>query len=270
MPPGTYDVFVIHKAAAIGGNGSSADFAADKILVKRGVDLTSAATVDFDFANAVDASSVDDTIAGVGSDKVLELTDSFAGGTDAELAHRTAAPFTSPGLGSGGLATDVYAQSIAVTDNAVLGVMTSFVAKPAAMTYAAPAALGALTASVGSAAPYPQVDVTWPSYASAIGYEWKSVQAQTGAQCGSATACAVEWTAAISADAAASAPSFQVPDLSGLAGWSAKLQFVTGTEIDGTVTAETSSGGGSDFVREAVPPAGTMRTSSTRAWTVTP
>jgi hypothetical protein len=64
-------------------------------------------------------------------------------------------------------------------------------------------------------------------------------------------------------------PSYTMPDLSHLPGWSQALQFVAGTMATGGVTAMTSSAGAMDFP-PSPPAAGTKRVFAHSTFTVTP
>jgi hypothetical protein len=61
-----------------------------------------------------------------------------------------------------------------------------------------------------------------------------------------------------------------MPDLSMLAGWSASLQLVSGSPVNGTVLATTSSVGATDFPTVNPAPSGTTRALVTSGWSVTP
>jgi len=154
----------------------------------------------------------------------------------------------------------VSGAATAITSNAT--------ATPAAITFVAPAPLGAASSSTVSVDPYPQIKTSWQAYPSAIGYRWTAVQQLGGFQCGTFTSnCVIAWTADIGAGSGAHA--FQMPDLSEVAGWSANLQFVTGTAITGDAQAFTSTAGSVDFPLD-VPAPGTKRVIVRTAWTTTP
>jgi hypothetical protein len=119
--------------------------------------------------------------------------------------------------------------------------------------------------SVPTTTPYPELLLQWNPYASAIGY---GVVARQG--CGGAGATCVSWTIGVSATAAGATPSFQMPDLTALTGWDSRLQFVTGTAVDGAIAGQTSTAGSGDFVGPSIPAAGTTRTSAAFGFTITP
>ncbi len=271
VPPGTYDVFVLHSAAAQAAG--STDLTVDKVLVHRGLAITAAMTQGFDFANAVAVQSFPVTTgtATPGAKTTVDTT-IVAGGTTTALVTQTKAPFTTESLALSQIAaTDVYIQQIAVaTAGSTLRVQDA-TATPALLTYTAPATLGGALAAVPTATPYPEVKTTWTAYTDAVGYTWGQAQAQTAAQCATTgnAGCTVTWVADISAAYAGTATSFQMPDLSMLAGWSASFQLLAGTQVLGTIEAETSSAGPSDFPTDT-PPVGTQRTFARAAWTVTP
>jgi hypothetical protein len=141
---------------------------------------------------------------------------------------------------------------------------------PSAQTYPSPPALGGAIATVPVTTPYPEVKTVWTAYANAVGYTWSASQPLTAAQCGSANPCTVSWSTAISAGYAGSQPSFQMPNLSQLAGWSASFQFVPGTTVSGEVFAQTSSAGESDFPPALPALGGTNRRFASSSYSVTP
>jgi hypothetical protein len=96
-----------------------------------------------------------------------------------------------------------------------------------------------MTASGGSIA------IKWPSYPSAVGYSW--VAAETSGE--------LEWSGIMGASAA---PTFVIPDLSTLPGWSGYARTAS-NEIAGRLTAVTSSVGSNDFPPSYPAAAGTDR-----------
>jgi hypothetical protein len=269
VPPGTYDLVLTHAPAATIGGG--ADSVAEKALVQRAVDLSATKTMNLDFSKAVATQSFAVTIATTGGARGSTSTTLYtANATAAVLARDTTAPYASIALAAAqGVGTDVYDQSITVAGTGQSATTTDATATPGALTWSAPTPLGGALATVAATAPYPQIKATWSAYANAIGYQWAATQAQTGAACGGAPACATTWIADVSSAWLGSAASYQMPDLSKLAGWNAEFQYVTGAQVTGTVQAMTSSDGATDF------PAGTPKAGTTRAfvssdWTVTP
>ncbi|HEX3758942.1 MAG TPA: hypothetical protein VHW23_09560 [Kofleriaceae bacterium] len=116
--------------------------------------------------------------------------------------------------------------------------------------------------------PYPIFTSTWPAYANAVGYTWTLAQTPPVATCGGA-ACTITWTASLSPGAVGAMPSYTMPDLSQLPGWSTALAFATGTMATGEVTAMTSTAGAMDFPSKP-PAAGTKRVFAHSTFPVTP
>jgi hypothetical protein len=113
------------------------------------------------------------------------------------------------------------------------------------------------------------VMTSWAAYAGAVGYGWGVNQTPTLQQCGT-TPCTVTWTAALSPGVLGSMPTYTMPDLSALAGWSAGLQLQPGIPVGGAVQAMTSSVGPSDFPQVTPPAAGTQRVFARADYTLTP
>jgi hypothetical protein len=269
--PGTYDVFVLHGLASVVNPGGLGDVTIDQVLAQRGVAITADTTQPLDFAGAAAVQSFGVTMGATSANaKLTNDTTLTAGGTTLTLEDQTAPPFATESLATTQMvSTDVYVQELAVSQAGSTLVVQGATATPAAEVFVPPAALGGALASVAAATPYPQIKTTWSTYTNAVGYTWALAQAQTAAQCTGSAACTVTWVADVSAAYAGAATSYQMPDLSALAGWSAELQLVAGTQVTGTVEAETSSAGATDF--PALPPAaGTLRTFARAVWTATP
>lgn len=267
-PPATRDLIVGHVPLAAG----STDVAVDSALVQRGVAVAAQTTANVDFGTAQPTTTAVVTV-GTTAGKTTASTVLFtANGTAALLSRQTAAPFLSRGLATALAATgDVYAQIVRVDNNGAASIVQNWVTTIAAQTYSAPAALGGATSTVTATTPYPLIKTTWNGYANAIGYSWIATQAQQGATCGgNLAACSVTWAATMSPGYVGASPQSQMPDLSALAGWDAKLQLRTGTVVDGAVIATTSSAGASDFPTVDPAAAGTTRAAVSSAWTVTP
>jgi hypothetical protein len=60
-----------------------------------------------------------------------------------------------------------------------------------------------------------------------------------------------------------------MPELAAVAGWTPAFELVTGSQVFGSVTAQTSSAGAGDFP-PGTPAAGTQRTFVRADFTVTP
>jgi hypothetical protein len=268
IEPGTYDLFALHTGGIVGGGAGTVD----DIVVARGVAITADTTHDIDFATAVAPQSFDVTIAQQqGSQVQYSTTLTAAGPTTVALDTQVA------GGGGGGMpmykalslaaadmvATDLYTERIVVASTGSTSSQTSFTATPAALTYTAPAAFTGAMATVPATTPYPEVAVTWPGYTNAIGY---AVELRQGCV---AQANCTTWSAIVSASYAGASPKFQMPDLSMLAGWDAKLQLVTGRAVAGQVAAETSTAGAKDLAAPAPTP-GSTRTSASQAFTAMP
>jgi hypothetical protein len=266
-PPGTHDLLVLHVAP---GGGIGGDVIVDRVAVQRGLGVTAATTANVDFSTSQATQSFTDTITVPGLARVSDDTVLYsAGDTNPSLVSDGTSPFTSGSLAAVQMTSgDLYDQQITVSGNGQTAITTIASATPAAQTYVAPAPLGGAIATVAAATPYPQVATMWSSYTNAIGYGWAATQQLAAAQCNN-NLCTTTWTAAISPGVAGASPKFQMPDLSALAGWSANLQFATGTMVTGTVQAMTSSAGAGDFPA-GKPTAGTTRTFVRSGWTVTP
>ncbi len=263
-PPGTRDAIMLHVTSG----GNAGDFTADGAVLARDLAVTAATMHDFDEDTAVATQTfpVLATTAGRITATTLLYT---ANGTTATIARNTTQLVTGSLAASQMAAGDVYDQQIQVAGSGQTATVTNATATPAAQTYAAPAPLGGATATVPATTPYPEVKTTWGAYTGAVGYTWTATQTLAAAQCGGQTACTVTWAAALSPGVTGGSPSYTMPDLSALTGWSASLQLVTGTMVTGTVEAMTSTAGAMDFPA-GVPAAGTQRVLVRSDYTVTP
>ncbi|HTR54173.1 MAG TPA: hypothetical protein VMJ10_25950 [Kofleriaceae bacterium] len=266
--PGTHDLIVGHVVTTVStGGGGSVDI--DKAAVVRGVTVAATGTTtapDVDYSQA-GSSTAAVTIGSPGNATATTILYS-AQATNVAFAADGNAPYNSYGLATAAQTSgDVYDQAIVVTSSGASATVENWTADIAAQTYVAPTALGGATASVPSSTPYPEVETTWNPYANAGGYVW---DAQQGGGAVVGTTAAVEWTVVLGAGYVGTAPKFQMPDLTGITGWMAGWQFVTGTDIAGTVTAQTSTGGMSDFPAQPPAAVGTQRQFATSKWTVTP
>jgi hypothetical protein len=198
-------------------------------------------------------------------------TNLFTGnGTGVAVAQLTRSLASTALASSQVAAGDVYDQRVTaemVANQPVTA--TTATTTPAAVSITPPAPLGATKATSAGTMPYPRFTSTWPGYTGAIGYTWSLTQAPPAAGCGGFPACTITWTASVSPGAVGAMPSYTMPDLSGLPGWSKTLQFVTGTMATGAVTAMTSSAGAPDFPPNP-PVAGTRRVFAHSTFTITP
>lgn len=269
VAPGTHDLLVLHGT----DRNTPGDFLVDGAIVQRNVAVAAATTHNV-AANALMSTrsltvSVSGTKAPISSETTTNL---FTGnGTGVAVAQLTKTPLASTALqGAQVAAGDVYDQRVTaemVANQPVTA--TTATATPAAVSIAPPAPLGATKTMSAATMPYPIFTSTWPGYTSAIGYTWSLTQTPPAAGCGGFPACTITWTASVSAGAAGAMPSYTMPDLSGLQGWSKTLQLVPGTVANGAVTAMTSSAGATDFPTSP-PVAGTKRVFAHSTFTITP
>jgi hypothetical protein len=195
-----------------------------------------------------------------------------ASGTAVALAHVTnKAQLRSTALqGTQAAATDIYDQRVTVEFVAGQAVtQTTATATPANRSITtAPTPLATATVTSAATMPYPIYKSTWPSYPGAIGYTWTLAQGPAAAGCAGAASCTT-WTAWLSPGVVGAMPSYTMPDLSHLQGWSTALQFVGGAKLTGEVTAMTSSAGAPDFPPRP-PAAGVTRVFAHSEITLTP
>lgn len=272
MPfPATRDLIVGHSAAT----NLNGDLVTDQAAIQRSVVVSGATTTDnVDFSTAQSTQSATVTVAtSAGQSARVTTTLYSAGGTVYTMVDQATGPsFTSTSL-AGALAKtgDVYDQQIQVSQTGASAIVQSWVTTVANQTWTAPPALAGATSTVPTTAPYPRIKTTWTAYTNAVGYDWSATQALSGTACGSAGGnCSVQWATHLSAGVAGTAPSTEMPDLSMLAGWDPKLEMQTGTSVNGSLRAVSSSAGLADFPVHDPAPAGTHRKLVTSAWTVTP
>jgi len=270
VAPGTADLLFLHGT----DNKTPGDFQVDGAVVQRNVKVTAATTQNLSASNppATQGPLATITVSKTSTPPPTTTTDLFtASGTAAAVSDLTKGALNSPLLGAAQqLPTDVYDQRVTVQYVANQPVTLTFAAaKPSNQTVpAAPLPLGTTTTTSAATMPYPMFKSTWPAYTGAIGYTWSLAQSPPVAACGGA-ACTITWTASLSPGAAGAMPSYTMPDLSQLPGWSAALSFVAGTMATGDVTAMTSTAGATDFP-SSPPAAGTKRVFAHSKFTVTP
>jgi hypothetical protein len=269
VAPGTHDLLVLHGSE----NGVAGDFLVDGAVVQRNVAVTAATTGhDLTINNNNFTGSrnlkVSISVPANQSLKSSETTTSLftANGTAVPVAHVTKGTLASRTLAATQMAAgDVYDQRVTaefVTGQAVTTtIATATATAPGDVSITAKTPLGVTTTTSAATMPYPMYRSTWPAYAGAIGYTWTLAQTPMpppAAGCGGTIPCTITWTAWVSPGAVGAMPSYTMPDLSQLPGWSTALQFVAGAKATGDVTAMTSSAGAVDFP-PGPPAAGTMR-----------
>jgi hypothetical protein len=269
-PPGTRDLFALRYQPG----GNSGDATLGDAAVVRDVVVAGPTTQDVDFATSAGTQSFPVTVAIPVGGRVLTTTTLYsAGQTTVATARATTAPFVTISLAaSQSIAGDVYDQAISVARNNRTATTTNATATPGAITFVAPAPIGTITSSILATTPYPIIRTIWPEYTNTIGYTWVASQSLIAAQCGGAGVlpCTLVWTAQLSPAVSGAMPSYAMPDLSALAGWTVKLQPVPGTMMTGTTQAMTSSAGAQDFPPATPPAAGTQRAFVRADWTVSP
>jgi hypothetical protein len=262
-PPGTHDLVLRHLQF----HGSSNDYEIVETVVERAVAVTGPTTHDLDASESVatQAFNVDAPTSFTTRVQATTLLYS-AGGTTATM-NRLGQNFESVALDPAqGDAGDVYDQQILVAGNGETAIVTNATATPGDQTYDPPTPLGDVTAQV---APNGQITTTWAPYTGTNGYQWFAAQ-QPFLGCGSNVPCTITWTALLSPGVTGDSPGYQMPDLSGLAGWDPALAFVGGSEVAGYAESDMSTGGAADFPLVTPPPAGTQRTIVRSDFTVTP
>jgi hypothetical protein len=272
VAPGTHDLLILHGT----DKGTVGDFLVDGAIVQRNVAVNAAMTMPTVNGNNRTATKSLTVSLPASTTVISSTTDLLTGnGTAVPLAHLTKAPLLSTALATAQVAAgDVYDQRATfqlVKDQTVT--FTTATTTPTNLSPPAPtpAPLGATTTTSAATTPYPMFMSTWPGYASAVGYTWTLAQTPMAAGCGGGS-CTITWTAWVSPGAAGAMPSYKMPDLSQLPGWSNALQFVTGAMgamATGDVTAMTSSVGAMDFPPKS-PAAGTKRVFAHSTFTVTP
>jgi hypothetical protein len=272
--PGTADLLVLH------GNDRNTvgDFLVDGAIVQRNVAVNAAMIRNVAGNTTTSTQSLSVSVpaspAPISSETTTTLFTGNGNGTAVAMARLTKNPLASTALaGSQAAAGDVYDQRVTaelVANQAVT--TTTATTTPAAVSFTAPTPLGATTTTSAAATPYPMFRSTWPGYAGAVGYTWTLAQTPPAAGCSGASNCTITWTAWVSSGAMGAMgamPSYTMPDLSHLPGWSKTLQLVAGTMATGQVTAMTSSAGVMDFPPQP-PVAGTKRVFAHSTFPVSP
>ncbi len=245
--PGTHDLYATTSDADPGSRSVT------KVAVARGVAAnTNIANASVDFATAIATTPpVVITITGGASAETAASTTLYdTSGTQVLLTDSWAGPpHTSRGLAASQLQPGyVYEQKTrartCVSTYCDEVEMQHWTTSIAARTVALPPALGtATTTAIGGS-----ITMTWPAYPSAIGYRWFAVE----------RAGDMEWSGIVGPSYTGSAPTFVIPDLRALPGWSDYVAAGS-NEIAGQVTAVTSSLGSDDFPPAYPAPAGTER-----------
>ena len=269
--PGTHDLLAVHGA---GGGAVGGGLAADAIAIARGVAVTGATMHDLDFATAEAPQTFPVTVMTSNAASVTASTVLYtAGATSAGLVTSSSQPYTTASLAADQMAAgDRYAQVVTISSGGQTAILTNVTATPAAQTVGDPTALGGATSTVPTTTPYPEIATTWTSYAGAAGYVWTTSQQLPAAQCGTnaQAPCRIVWATLLSPGVLGAMPRYQMPDLSGLAGWSPTYELVSGVNATGYVEAETSSAGAVDFPPASPPPPGTQRVEVRAAYAATP
>jgi hypothetical protein len=268
VAPGTHDLMVFRGSEL----GTPGDFLIDRAVVQRNVAVTAATTRNVDASNATQTRAL--TISISGSPMSSETSTSlFTGnGTAVPLAQLTKGTLMSTALATAQVAAgDVYDQRVTAefVKNQPVTVTTATTTPANVSITAAPTPLGATPTTSAATTPYSMFRSTWPAYAGAIGYTWTLAQTPPAAACMGPPNCTITWTAWVSPGAIGATPSYTMPDLSQLPGWSNGLRLVAGTMATGDVTAMTSSAGAMDFPPRP-PAAGTKRMFAHSTFTVTP
>ena len=265
VPPGTHDLVIEHVGfVTIGG-----DVIADWAYVQRDLAVTGPTTADVDDQDSEYVQSfVVKLPAGTGR-SVAATTLYTANGTSGAFVADGQQPWETESLADTQMrASDVYEQSMSISVGTQIQTATNATATPGAQMWSSLAPLGAVSGVVASD-PYPRITTTWSAYGNAIGYGLSATQTPMFGGCG-LTPCQISWITALSPGVVGQMPSYTLPDLSGLAGWSEAFQLVSGEQVSGTVVAQTSTAGASDFPPPTPPAGGTQRTFARSDYTVTP
>lgn len=264
-PPGTHDLITVQLA----NNNGVTDLLVDAAVVQRSV-TAPASGQNVNWATNMATQSFAVTINGAsGRPPITATTLVSANGTATNLVV-SGKTFETRSLAAAQMtAGDVYDIAAIYPATGSREIATSATATPAATTFDAPPALGGATATVPSGTTYPEVKTSWSAYTGAIGYELALTQTQSATQCAGISPCQVSWTSTMSPGVLGGSPSYQLPDLSALAGWKAGFQLVAGTAVAGNVQAMTSTVGATDFPPGVAAP-GTQRTFARSDYTVTP
>jgi len=258
VPPGTHDLVVAHAVPQ--GNG---DFYVDEVVVQRNLAISANMQKSINFFDSVSAESFDVNVdAAPDMARVVASTTLYTdNGTNASLVREAKGSFgtlASVALGEDDrLDSDVYDQSIAVSNVGGGATITHATNKPESQTYEPPAPLGTAMTTIPTKQPYITLQTTWPSYSNAIGYTWTASQQ---APCsGSNNLCSTVWTSFLSPGVVGTMPAYRMPDFAMVPGWKDAYAFASSDGIVGSVTAITSTAGAGDFPT-GVPANGTDRT----------
>ena len=269
VEPGTHDLLVFHGTDL----NTPGDFLVDGAIVQRNVAITAATTKNVAGNTTTQTPKLSISVSGFNPTSSETTTSLITGnGTAVLLAHVTKTPLQSTALAAAQVAAgDVYDQRVTVglTASQSVTLVTATTTPANVSITAAPTPLGAATTTSAAAMPYPRFRSTWPGYTGSVGYTWSLAQTPSAAACGDTPACTITWTASVSPGAAGAMPSYTMPDLSQLPGWSKALQLVAGTMATGGITAMTSSAGAMDFLPKP-PAAGTKRVFAHSTFTITP
>jgi hypothetical protein len=263
-PPGTHDLMVAHALPY--GNG---EFYVEEVAVVRDLAVTATTTRSINF-NTAQSTSFFPVTVNVPNGRVVATTTLYtANGTTLGLL-REASSWETERLATAQMRTsDVYDQSISLTTMGQGVTVTNATNMPGAQTFVAPPALGATSSTIPTKMPYPTVQTTWPAYANSIGYAWNATQQLSAQQCAGNIACTIAWTAYVSPGVTGAMPGYRMPDLSGVMGWKSAYALVSGAQVVGSVTAQTSSAGAGDFP-PPIPANGTKRAFVRTDYSVTP
>ncbi|MEO8844626.1 MAG: hypothetical protein ABI591_30745 [Kofleriaceae bacterium] len=255
-PVGTHDLVLL----AAGSINAGTDAIASSALVVRNVTVSAAMDLTIDATNteAVQSFSVDNLMGGTRDTATTLL---YANGTTAQLVTDATPFYETESLAADQMVgSDIYDQQMTVASTAASTMSSVATATPGDLTWTEVPAIGAVTGTAITT-PYPRVTSTWAKYAGAVGYTWGATQLATGGS--------VVWTAQLSPAVVGDAGSYTMPDLSGVTGWNTALQMVAGKAVGGGVQAMTSTGAG-DFPPLVPPAVGTLRTTATGLFAVTP
>ncbi len=241
---GTHDLYVgAQQGETIYAQTTSA------VAIVRGVIAnTDTSNIDVDMRSAVATlAELPVTIQGIQSEDTFATTTLYdVSGTSFDIAwSRFDPPHTTRGIAPSQLvAGSVYEQQVRATwcpPSAYVGeycderVVEHWRTTIAAQTVNLPQPLGTVTATAQERG----MRATWAPYPNAIGYTWVANKGYYPE---------VAWRGMIGTAYAATAPSFEIPDLSGLPGWDRFIPAAHGDSvIVGLVRAYVSSSGPSDF-----------------------
>jgi hypothetical protein len=249
VPLGVHDLMVFHVVPE--GNG---DFYVDEAITLRDFTVNGPTSRTIDFSTSQTTDFFDVTVDVMNARIVASTVLYTANGTQGTITRESGMWETDALPDALRRPTDVYDRSIAVLTVGHGSTITSATSTPGPFDYAAPAALGDVTATVATGQPYPIVEAAWSDYPEAVGYTWMAVQDDV---CSGGATCSVTWTAFLSPGVTGMMPSYRMPDLSALTGWKGEYEFAS-APIGGSVTAIRSTAGATDFPT-GIPAAGTQR-----------